>query len=175
MILTLDSICRFFNSCPDTDPAQVPFFDNLGYLALQSSNCMTNLTSNVDCTALPYNYTDAPGPANDTDTFYIADNIPANGTEALSDNPGDLTTPISGETLTWTFAGGTTVATAVPYNAQAAASTTPGAAASGGGGGTTTSTGGTAAPTKKSGGIRVTGAATRAICIAMAVGFMFLA
>ena len=174
-MLIFNSICSFFNSCPDTDPAQVPFFDKLGYQGLQTPNCMTNLTSSVDCTALPFNFTDAPGPANATDTFYIADTLPPNGTQALSDNPGDLTTPISGETLTWSlFNGGTTIATAVPYNAQAAASTTAGAAASGGGGGTATSTGGTAASTTKSGVMRVTGDATRALCIAMAVGFMLL-
>ena len=136
---------------------------------------MTNLTSDVDCTALPFNFTDAPGPANQTDTFYIADTLPPNGTQALSDNPGDLTTPISGETLTWSlFDGSPTIATAVPYNAQAAASTVAGAAPSGSGGGTATPTGGAVGSTTKSGVMRVTGDATRAICIAMVVGFLLL-
>jgi hypothetical protein len=68
---------RFFNTCPTTDPSQIPFFPVLGYAHLQSPNCVTNLTADVSCAADPFDFTIPPGPdfngSSASDTFYIAD------------------------------------------------------------------------------------------------------
>jgi hypothetical protein len=51
------------------------------------------------CKALGFGEEDA----GDTDTFYTPDDLPKNGTKPLFNNGGEVSSPISGATFTWTF------------------------------------------------------------------------
>ncbi|KUJ10410.1 uncharacterized protein LY89DRAFT_723631 [Mollisia scopiformis] len=178
------AVSTFFNSCPTTDPSQVPIFPLLGYSSLLSSTCSSAL-SGTNCTALPYNFTISPGPTYDPsiqNTFFDAATLPKNGSDPLSDNAGGLSTPVSGVVLTWSLYKGTQVvasASVTTWDGAAAASSGASGSASGGASGssvvsskagssttsagsggvssgaTAASTGATATATAKSGSMRV--------------------
>lgn len=176
-------VSTFFNSCPDTDPGQVPIFSLLGYTGLQSSNCETNLTDPSTCASTLFGYDIVAGPANGTDTMYLGSNIPANGTQPISNNPGELASPTGAATFTWALVKGITqTVTAVLTGsgaaatsaASGAAATSSGSTATGAAGGA--SSAGASAPASTSAkagmGGKVVVSAGRTLVVAVVVGVL---
>ena len=87
---------RFYNTCPKTSPSAVTFFSRLIPVGeLQSPACLKTLGPSLDCINLGFSN---PGETNNA-PFLNAGNLPANGTETLSNTGGSITSPISGDTL----------------------------------------------------------------------------
>jgi hypothetical protein len=156
----LTSTISFYNTCPTTDPASLPFFPGLlvpSLSELQSSTCQSVFAAKVDCLALNYSVPGVSG-----SQFFSAADLPTNGTAAISDLPGSITSPPGGETMTWQFQSGNVVTvTAAPYTGIAAVASTSTAAGSESSvttsGSTTMSTG-----TETSTGSAATSSATKA-------------
>ena len=96
---------------------------------MQTTNCLTNLTDSSMCSESLFGYDIVAGPANATDTIYLGDDLPANGTQSISNNAGGPMSPSLGATLTWTFGGSPQTATAMSVGA-AVVSATPAAGSS---------------------------------------------
>lgn len=101
------------DTCPDTDPASIPGWHENVLADEGIAGCALNLET-ATCTASPLNF---PTPTQAvTPKFYLPDAIPTGGSVAISDTPGSLSRPISGDVLTWSIAKGfPTVATAASY------------------------------------------------------------
>jgi len=97
-----EAVSTFYNICPDTNPSAIPFFSDLinpSLVDLGSTNCQNVFASGVNCLGLNYS---VPGLQSDSQ-FYTADDLPANGTNSLSNSPGTVTSPPGGATYVWTF------------------------------------------------------------------------
>jgi len=75
------------------------------------------------CSESFFGYNIVAGPANATDTIYLGNDLPANGTQSITNNAGGPTSPSLGATLTWTFGGIPQTVTAISVGAAVAAAT----------------------------------------------------
>jgi hypothetical protein len=115
---------------------------------MQTTNCLTNLTDPSMCSESLFGYNIVAGPANATDTIYLGNDLPANGTQSITNNAGGPTSPSLGATLTWTFGGIPQTVTAVSVGAAVAGG---GAAGSSAAAGTTVSAAAPASTSAKAG------------------------
>lgn len=148
---------RFYNLCPNTDPSQLTFFNNLIPVS-QIAGCAASLSS-IDCTN-ELGFT-SPG-WTDNSTWVDPNALPQNGTQSLSNLPGSLTAPVSGTSLVWSLGSvlETAVASAAAGGGGSAKTTPTGGSGSGSGGGksgTATASGSAATGSKSSSaaGLRV--------------------
>ncbi|WPH04758.1 Hypothetical protein R9X50_00765300 [Acrodontium crateriforme] len=97
--------------CPDTDPTSIGYWSKISLYdnnvqVLQRTVCENLFSQNLDCTASPLNYS-----LPNSNTFYGAQNLPAFGTESIS-NVGSMTTPAAA-TIVWSLVNGFPAATAI--------------------------------------------------------------
>ncbi len=99
-----EAVSAFYNTCPDTAPESVPFWDttlgeSLSFLT--SSTCRTALAGGFDCHAIGF-----AKPGISGGNFYNATDLPSNGTATISDVAGNaITSPVAGPTLVWKLGG----------------------------------------------------------------------
>jgi hypothetical protein len=97
----------FYNFCPKVAPSQITFFDELIDINAVPP-CISSLEE-MDCSSslgFP-----APGLAKNA-SWVDPSNLPANGTELLSNLPGSVTAPISGTSVVWSLGTITAIASA---------------------------------------------------------------
>jgi hypothetical protein len=127
-----EAVSNFYNTCPTTSPAAVPYWNQTigdSLSTLRSDRCVKALAG-VDCHTIGYR-----DPGISGGNFYNASNLPQNGTATLSDVTGStITSPLGGATLVWKLGSDSKFSnmTAVAVSVSALASTTGGAAAASG-------------------------------------------
>lgn len=132
------TVSRIWGVCPNTQPALLGADTWYNAVIAHDWDICGPYLENYDCAgALGY----GASSAGNTTQFYKPGDLPANGTETLSNTGGVISTPISGSTFTWTL--GT-----VPHPVTAMAATATATANSGKSG--STATGAAAAATTKS-------------------------
>jgi hypothetical protein len=127
-----EAVSTFYNTCPDTAPDAVPFWDvTIGQdlATLRSAKCIKALAG-VDCHAdIGFRIPGINGGG-----FYNASSLPQNGTATLSDMTGStIASPLGGPTLVWKLGNATTFSdmTAVAVSATATPSGTSSSSATG--------------------------------------------
>ncbi|KAH8647795.1 hypothetical protein BX600DRAFT_518211 [Xylariales sp. PMI_506] len=142
------AVSAFYDICPDTDPSLI------GLNSVMSTiNSLTGGSNFAACDTTLGEFdceVDLGFPAlPSSGKYYANSNLPASGTQALSDVNGQLTNAPFGSVTTIKFSTTSYVLTASPYNSANAAATAT-TAGSGGSGATGTQTGAAAATSTKS-------------------------
>ncbi|OJK03270.1 hypothetical protein ASPACDRAFT_40593 [Aspergillus aculeatus ATCC 16872] len=141
-------ISTIWGVCPNTQPALLGADTWYNAVIAHDWDICGSYLENYDCAgALGY----GASSAGNTTQFYKPGDLPANGTETLSNTGGVISTPISGSTFTWTL--GT-----VPHPITAMAATATVTADSGKSSSTTTGAAAAAATTKSESAARYTSA-----------------
>lgn len=119
-----EAVSNFYNTCPSTSPLAVPLWNMTltNHLAeLESNECNTLFSSGLNCQNSQFKKPGITG-----GQFYNGQNLPANGTQTISNIAGNtIASPIGGPTLVWRLGSKFDNLTAVAASATATGSSSP--------------------------------------------------